>query len=126
MVKKRTKTPTARALEEIRKQGFVAEVVERRLPHCFVTKDFFGFADIIYATESSIVALQVTGGKNHASRKTKILAEPKALVWLKAGGLIELWTYNKQGPRGQVKTWVCRKEEIVKSDFIVPWEEEVA
>lgn len=117
MKKPRRKTPTARALEDIRKQGFTAEVVERRLPKCFITKDFFGFADIIYCTGLSIVALQVTGGTNHATRRAKIIAEPRARVWLNAGGLIELWTYNKQGARGEEKKWVCRKEEIVVGDF---------
>ena len=115
--KKKRKSPTARSLEQLRKDGYTAEVVERSLPHFFVSKDFFGFADIIYVTGASIVALQVTAGTHHSHRKIKILAEPRALLWLKAGGLIEIHTWNEQGPRGEDKKWVCRKEEIIESDF---------
>lgn len=117
--KKRRKTPTARALEHLRKEGFHAAVVEKHIPHTFITQDMFGFADIVYLTATSIVALQVTSnnGGNHSARKAKIIAEPRALAWLKAGGLIELWSYAKQGPRGQEKVWTLRREEIVAEDF---------
>ncbi len=111
-----------RARAELDRLGFVNDVVERRIPHSFVTKDFLGFADIIYVTSGSygsIVALQVTTntGGHHAKHKEKIIAEPRALAWLQAGGLVELWSFAKQGPRGEAKTWKIRKEEIVQSDF---------
>lgn len=117
-------TPTARCLKELRDQGYDAEVVERRLPRCFVTKDLFGFADIIYIVppfvgpwKGNIVLVQVTSGPHHAARKAKILAEPRAIRWIKAGGLIELWSYSKKGAKGKRKLWECRKEQIVETDF---------
>lgn len=115
--KKRTKSPTARALEALRKQGFYAWVVESKIPKTFISRDFMGWADIIYLTQTNIVGVQVTSGANHAARRSKILAEPRALAWLQAGGLIEVHSWSKQGARGQVKAWVCRKEEIVAADF---------
>jgi hypothetical protein len=115
--KTRAKSPTARALADLRKDGRIAAIVERWNQWAKVRQDLFGFADILYLTEGSIVALQVTSATNHAARRTKILVEPNALAWLKAGGLIELWSFAKQGPRGKVKKWVCRKEEIVEADF---------
>lgn len=117
--RKKSVSPTQRALKELRDKGFTAWIVESTIPKTFIKRDFMGFADIIYLTASSIVALQVTSneGGNHAARRTKIIAEPRALQWLKAGGLIELWSFAKQGPRGEAKTWVLRKEELVASDF---------
>lgn len=115
--KKRSKSPTARALEELRKLGYPAWVVESKVPKTIITRDFMGWADIIYVTCVSIVGVQVTTGAHHAVRKAKIIAEPRALAWINAGGLIELWSYTQKGARGEVKRWALRKEEIVREDF---------
>ena len=115
--KKRTKSPTARALQEMRDLGFVAGGVEQTIPRTFIKRDFCGWCDIIYLTGKSIVGVQVTDASNHAHRRVKILAEPRALVWLRSGGLIEIWSYAKQGAIGEQKRWKCRKEEIVATDF---------
>ena len=120
--KKKRKKPVSAlgmALADLKKLGFHAAVVEKRIPHTFISKDMFGFADIVYLTSASIVALQVTTntGGHHAKHKDKIIAEPRALAWLQAGGIVELWSYAKQGARGEAKVWVCRKESIVAEDF---------
>ena len=73
--------------------------------------------DIIYLSETSIVGVQVTTASNLAARRTKILAEPRALAWVKAGGILELWGVAKRGARGQRKTWAITKEEIVAEEF---------
>lgn len=107
-------TPTARTLQHLRKLGFIADVVERRLPRCFITRDAFGFGDILAARPGvGIVLIQATGGSgNFAKRKAKILAEPRAVEWIASGGRIEVWGWNKQGPRGKRKTWTLRREDI--------------
>ena len=115
--KKRTKSPTARCLEDIRKLGFDAAIVEQTIPKTWIKRDMFGWVDIVYLTGTSIVGVQVTSGVNHAARRSKILAEPRALKWLKSGGLIEVWSYDLKGARGEVKKWTLRKEEIIESDF---------
>lgn len=114
--RKKSVSPTQRALAELRRLGFHAWVVESTIPKTFIKRDFMGWADIIYLT-SSIVGVQVTSGSNHAARRSKILAEPRAKAWLEAGGLIEVWSVDKQGARGEVKRWVIRKEELVLADF---------
>lgn len=131
--KSKAKLPTARALEMLRKEGYVSDIVERhnafagppgmKCPVCHKNKvgsknDFLGFADIVYCTGSSIVALQVTDGTHHSKRVAKILAEPRALAWLQSGGLIEVWSFMKQGLAGKPKRWVCRKQEVVMEDFV--------
>lgn len=40
-------SPTARALAECRKRGWVAQVVEQTIPRTFIKRDLFGVIDII-------------------------------------------------------------------------------
>lgn len=112
-------TPTARALADLRKLGAVAATVEKWIPFTKRRLDLFGFADILYVLGVNIVLVQVTSGSggNHANRRAKILAEPRARTWLEAGGLIELWSYAKQGPRGKAKRWTRRLEAITLEDL---------
>jgi hypothetical protein len=110
-------SPTARALAELRKLGALAQVVERWSQFAKVRQDLFGFVDLLYVLGANIVAVQVTSGGNHASRKAKIVAEPRARVWLEAGGLIELWSYSLKGKVGKRKLWSCRKEAITLEDL---------
>lgn len=111
-------TPTKRALKEIRSLGYTAQVVEHWNSFARRRIDLFGFADIVVLTPGSIVAVQVTAGSSHAARRKKILAEPRALAWIRAGGVLELWSFAKQGARGERKTWKLRKESIVVEDFV--------
>lgn len=115
--KPRQKSPTQRCLAELRAMGATAEVVEKRLPipGKFVTQDLFGFLDIVALLGPNIIGIQCTSWANHAARKTKILAEPRAKKWLAAGGLIELWSYRKSRTSGH---WECRKEAIVAEDWL--------
>ncbi len=127
-----SKSPTQRALAILKKEGHVACVAERynafagppgmRCHACGKNRvgsrsDLFGFIDIVYLTKTSTVGLQVTDSTSHSGHKKKILAEPRALDWLRAGNLIELWSFGLKGGRGEVKRWVLRKEEIVEADF---------
>lgn len=111
-------SPTQRALATLKKAKCVAAIVEKWNQYARCRIDMFGFADIVYLSPLGITALQVTSGSNHAHHRHKILAESRALAWLKAGGLIELWTYSKRGPRGKRKTWTLRVDEITEADFV--------
>jgi hypothetical protein len=126
-------SPTARALAQLRKEGHVAAVTEKWNQFAKIRQDLFGFIDLIYLTGvqrfkinwkpasdfGNIVAVQVTTGDNHAKRRTKLLAEPRALIWLQSGGLIEVWSYTKAGAKDKRKLWTLRREEIVADDFKV-------
>jgi hypothetical protein len=114
--------PTQRTIAELKALGAEVQIVERWNPFAKRRVDLFGFIDILALLGPNILAIQTTGGAggNHAKRRTKILAEPRALAWLKAGGLIELWSWalrtspvrKKNGKRSKVKVWTCRKEAI--------------
>ena len=112
-------SPTSRTLAAIRKLGGIAGVVEKRVPGMpHITQDLFGFIDIVCLLGPNIIGIQATDSTNHSHRRDKILAEPRALAWLKAGGLIEIWSWSMTGARGERKLWTARKEEIVLTDFL--------
>jgi hypothetical protein len=64
-----------------------------------------------------ILGIQCTSGAHHADHLEKILAEPKALLWIQAGGWLELWSWSKKGAKGKKKTWQVRKQQITSKDF---------
>lgn len=111
-------SPTTRALQELRRFGAMAAVVERWNHWAKVRQDLFGFIDILAILGPNTIGIQVTDGTNHAARVTKIKAEPRARAWLAAGNLIEVWSYRKAGKRGQRKRWVCRKEVVTAEELL--------
>lgn len=107
-------SPTARTLERLRELGFIAGVVERRVPgKPQITIDWGGWMDILACREGvGILGVQVTSGDHHAARATKLRAEPKLAAWLAAGGRAEVWSWALQGARGARKLWTLRREEV--------------
>jgi hypothetical protein len=100
-------TPTARSLAHLRKQGCLAEVVEKRLPKVFITKDLFGFIDILAIQGGLTIAVQTTSGPHVADRIAKIRASEHLRTVLNAG-----WRIVVHGWRKSKGRWVLR-EEIV-------------
>lgn len=126
MPKKKRKKPfaaNAKTLEQCRKLGWHAQTVEQTVPYTFIKRDLFGVIDIVAVTAGEplnparILGIQATSGGNHSKRVAKIIAEPRARAWIDAGGLLEVWTWEKQGPRGQRKVWMLRRERIELARF---------
>jgi hypothetical protein len=118
--KKRAKpfAANARAMADLRSMGFACGVVEKRLPHCFITKDFLGCIDIIAARAGiGVLGIQVTAGRHHADRYAKSLAEPQLRPWLESGARFEVWSYDLRGAAGARKTYALRREEIHVADL---------
>lgn len=91
-------------------EGWSVAVVEQRIPHCFITRDAFGFADLICcAPHRGILAVQVTSGGNGPARIAKIRQEARAGIWLTAPGRIQVHDWRKRA--GQ-KTRECVIVEI--------------
>ncbi len=111
---KRAKTvsPTQRTLAQLRKDGWTTAITERWNPFAKIRQDLYGFCDVLAIGCGHILAVQACAGASHAARRDKILAEPRARTWLESGGRIEVWSWAKQGPRGAVKKWTCRIEQI--------------
>lgn len=144
MIEKKAKTtkkgesPTQRTLRRLRGQGYDACVVERKIetperkgdprPRWMrkVTIDAFNFADVLaYDTdpygEQAALLVQTTSGSNLATRREKVLAEPRALGWLLAGNHIALHGWVKrQVPTkagGTRARWECIEEAVTVDDF---------
>lgn len=132
--RKKSTSPTQRTLAELRKRGWTAQVVERRLPRTFTTVDLFGVIDVVAIVPSespampslkpgAILGIQATTGAHHADRRAKILAEPRALEWLEAHGRLELWTWsprvarNKDGMKSKRPCWTLRVEAFTVEDW---------
>lgn len=114
-------TPTSRALEKLRAEGYIACVVEKWVPASpqgfkgrIITRDAFNFGDILAARVGELGALlvQCTTGDNAAARVAKIKSIAEAGIWLAAGNRIEVWAFSKMGKAGARKTWQCRVEKI--------------
>ena len=108
-------SPTARSLAYLRDLGYVADVVERRIPRVNILKDLFGFADIV-AIRANIVAVQTTSASNRAARRAKIQASPLARQWLLAGGEIQLHAWDAPRPPRR-RTWKVTVETITLEQF---------
>lgn len=92
--------------------GWTVGTVEQRIPHTFITRDFFGFADLIAVSPTrGIMAVQVTGGGNAPARIAKIKAEARAGVWLASNGRIQVHDWRKRAGR---KDRECVIIEITK------------
>jgi hypothetical protein len=122
-------SPTARALAECKRRGWICQVVEQTIPRTFIKRDFLGVIDIIaiqpaghyedsegplYTPTGFILGIQVTSGSNHAARIAKAKAEPRLTAWLSAGARFVVWSWAKQGARGKRKQWRLREEAVTQ------------
>ncbi len=97
MRKKRKKpfAATRASIKHLEADGWTCWVVESHIPKTFIKRDCFGFADILAVSPArGIMLVQSTGGKstsNFHARVGKVKAEPRAAIWLAAGGSIKWW-----------------------------------
>jgi hypothetical protein len=112
-------TPTARTLTALRRAGWTAAVVERRLPRCFTTVDLFGCIDIvaIRSDRPGVLGVQTTTRSNQAARLTKALAVPELCTWLQAGNTFWIYGWAKVGARGKRKLWEVATREVTLADL---------
>jgi hypothetical protein len=96
-------SPTARTLTLLRRLGFIADVVERWLPHVDRRHDLFHFGDVLAAhpRDRVILIVQCTTRQHLGDR-------------LKAGGAFEVWGWAQRG--GQ---WIV-KRVAVEADSLQP------
>ncbi len=105
---------TRASTKALEAEGWTVACVENRIPHTFITRDLWNFADLIAASPSKgIMLVQVTGGKstsNYHARVAKVKAEPRAGIWLASGGRIQVHSWEG----GKVRE--CRVLEITKEE----------
>ena len=103
------------SLKALEAAGWTVGIVEIRIPHCFITRDLYGFADLIACSPSrGVMLIQVTGGTgkgNFNARVAKTLAEPRHAIWLASGGRIQIHSWETVKGTKQRE---CRVMEIQK------------
>lgn len=104
----RVSSPTSRSLDHLRKQGYLAQVVEKWIPQVKRRVDLFGFGDVIAIREGEVLLVQATSGDNVASRVTKIAEHENVGPVRKAGIRIVVhgWRKNAKG-RWQLREVDC-------------------
>lgn len=112
-------SPTQRTLKKLRDENYCAAITEKWNAYSKVRQDLFNFADLVAVRSdlSGVLAIQTTSGSNASARRTKILANPIAKVWLEAKNRIEVWSWAKRGKRGKRKLWQVRIDVIHLGDF---------
>jgi hypothetical protein len=121
-------SPTARSLQHLRKQGALAQVVERYNPHAKRRIDLFGFIDIIALLDmgTSVVPQWVqtlgiqtttTGHISHRLEKLRTECADAMRWWLMAGNRLEIHGWAKRGARGKRKTWTLTERVVTVEDL---------
>lgn len=100
-------SPTVRSLNLLKKEGYIAQVVEKYNAFAHVRIDLFGFIDVvaIHKDQTGVLGVQTTSASNMSARLTKIKANPHYLLWIKSGNKIELHGWSKKGKSGKRKLW---------------------
>ena len=113
MPRKKPFSANRASVKALEAEGWTVGVVEQRIPHCFITRDLFGFADLIAVSPTrGIMAVQVTGGtstSNFHARVAKTRAEPRHAIWLASGGRIQIHSWE---PKAGQKERFCRVLEL--------------
>jgi hypothetical protein len=105
-------SPTARSLQHLKDLGYRAKVVEKWNPFAKIRQDLFGADLLALKSGEPVLAIQATSGSNHAARRTKLDEEGFITLWTSAGASLEIWSWKKQGPRGEKKVWTLRREVL--------------
>ncbi|MDR4467084.1 MAG: hypothetical protein MRJ68_02150 [Nitrospira sp.] len=105
-------SPTRRSLAHLNELGYQARVVEQWNPFAQVRQDLFGGDLLALKPGEPVLVIQTTSRSNHAARRKKLAASGFARLWHQAGAVMELWSWAKQGPRGQRKTWQLKREGL--------------
>jgi hypothetical protein len=103
-------SPTARSLNILRRDGFLADVVERFIAGAGehgqgIRRDWGHFGDILacHPGRREILLVQATTASNTAARLAKSKGRPELAVWLQAGGRFEVHSWGLVDGRWEVK-----------------------
>lgn len=112
-------SPSSRSTQHLKTEGWFVARVEQTIPHTFIKRDAFGWADLLAChPEKGIALVQVTSGSNLAARITKARTVAGPLTaFLLAGGKLLAHGWRKVGPRGERKTWQLREVSLSIQDL---------
>lgn len=114
------KSPAARTLEELRKRGMLAQVVERWNAHARRRLDLFGFIDVVALDgQPGVLGVQTTTADHVSHRLEKLRTEVAGamLRWIEAGNRLVIHGWAKRGPRDTRKRWTLTERHITVEDL---------
>ena len=98
----------------LREHGYTVDKVEHRHPVTKLLSDFCGFADILAfdGDHQGVLAVQATTKDHRSDRVNKIMMEPRAAIWCRAGNRIRVmaWSQISEGARTR---WVVEWTEVI-------------
>jgi len=100
-------SPTTQTLDWLRDHGYMVAVCEHWNHHAKIRQDLWGIVDVWAINEDRDLLIQTTVGSHHAERVKKAIECP-AMPWLLLRHEFEVWSWEKQGPRGKRKKWTLR------------------
>ncbi len=100
-------SPTQLTLAEMRKRGFVCQVVEKFNSFTKRYNDLFGFIDVLCLGENEIIGVQCTSDSNLSTRVAKITDHENVGAVRKAGIRILAHGWRKKGRR-----WSLREVDL--------------
>lgn len=113
-------SPTARTLALLRQQGYEPWIVETWNRFSCTRHDLWNFGDVIAIKDDMAhLIVQTTSYSGVSARVKKILAEPRALTWLKTGGEIDVhgWRKVPHKPGSKRLVWRPRIVSITQEMF---------
>lgn len=93
---------TQRSLTLMRRRGYICDIAERRVPRVNITKDLFGFADIVCIREDGDIIFVQTTVYSHFAERVRKCQNFKGYPWVN----IEVHGWHKKEG-----TWWCRIAE---------------
>ena len=99
-------TPTTRSLRHLLAEGWLPDVVERRVAGN-VVHDLFGFIDILAIRGDETLAVQVTTASNVSARVKKIADSPMLGSVREAG-----WAIHVHGWKCKDGEWTLREVDL--------------
>jgi len=101
-------SPTARTLAKLRKEGWLAWVVEKWIPQTRKRSDLFGFIDVLAIRGDETLGVQSTSRGNVSSRVTKITEHEHVAAVRAAGWAVHVHGWAKMA-NGR---WDCRVVDL--------------
>ena len=107
-------SPTARSLACLRRQGYLAAPVERRIAQAGKKLDLFGVGDVlaVHPRDRVFLMVQATSLPHVGDRLERCRARPELAVWLQAGGAFEVWGWALRDGRWEAKRVAVQAEDL--------------
>lgn len=112
-------SPTSRSLQELKKRGYQAQIVEKWNSFAKIRIDLFGCIDIVAVDgkTNGVLGVQATSTANVNARIKKSVMIPALRAWLMSGNRFSVWGWAKRGPRGERKLWELKEIPITLDDL---------